>query len=122
MQAIVQFQTKTKQLVNPATAYKAKVRFELTHWHKTSEGYKAEFSYFYIDGDGKKITLSYLAVGRDIDNNTVNYLASQGSSTDTTYTGRENDFLRLGSLGIIGSDGPFGLTAADWIDYVETTD
>ena len=67
----------------------------------------------------EKVYLKDLANIRDLDNATVNAMASQITSTSTSYTGREEEFLVAGSLAIIDSDGLFGITKDDWELVVE---
>jgi len=120
---------KTKQEIenlNPAKKTKAILFFELIGWHKSESGYIAEFLYFYnetvktTNEEGEetetvnKISITYLANIREVNNATVNAIASQVNSTATNYTARELEFLTAGCLSIIGQDGHFGLTAADW--------
>lgn len=115
--SIFRLKSKTAKLVDPASDVTANVLFDFIAWHKSENGYIAEFQYSYDTEEDDKITnhpIKYLANIRNVDNATVNAIASQITPSTAVYVERENEFLVAGALAIIDIDKPFGLGKGDW--------
>lgn len=131
--AILTLKTKQEVLIKPETNFSDTVYLDMITWTRFDTGYEACVQYYWLetigdrqDEDGND--LPDLIVRHDIrslgnatlvDFATANALATAINPDGDDYVSNETEYLIGGTFAVVGQQGYWGLTSADWELVVE---